>query len=260
MAGHTAIQSVNKALTLLEILLERRTPMSLQDLAVASGYPKSTTHALLTTMRSHAVIVQQSDGRYALGIRLFECGCAVSSAWDIGRLARPYLEQLASASGASAFLSLMDGSNVISFDQCISDSGLQVVPTIGSRMPLHATSQGKVLLSCKNESEVLRILNNSGMQAYTPHTITNPQKFVESLAAVRQRGYAIEDGEYRIGLRSAAAPVFDSSDQVRYALSVAGLFRRVQAEDFQNAIVQLIHQANQLSAVLGWRCQSAQSR
>ncbi len=253
MAEHSTVQSVDKAMTLLEILLRHRAPMSLQELAAASGYPKSTTHALLATMRGHAVIEQREDGRYALGIRLFECGCAVSSAWDIGRLAHPHLEQLAAAAGASAFLALLDGVNAISFDQSISDSGLQVVPAIGGRMPLHATSQGKVLLSCKSDREVLQILEKSGMQAFTPHTITDPNRFVEGLAAVRQQGYAVEDGEYRIGLRSAAAPVYDRDGRVRYALGVAGLFRRVQAEDFQNAIAHLVHQARQLSMALGWR-------
>ena len=100
---------------------------------------------------------------------------------------------------------------------------------------------------------VLQILEKSGMQAFTPHTITDPNRFVEGLAAVRRQGYAVEDGEYRIGLRSAAAPVYNRDGQVRYALGVAGLFRRVQAEDFQNAIAHLVHQARQLSMALGWR-------
>ena len=160
---------------------------------------------------------------------------------------------MAAAAGASAFLALLDGINAISFDQSISDSGLQVVPAIGGRMPLHATSQGKVLLSCKSDREVLQILEKSGMQAFTPHTITDPNRFVEGLAAVRRQGYAVEDGEYRIGLRSAAAPVYNRDGQVRYALGVSGLFRRVQAEDFQNAIAHLVHQARQLSMALGWR-------
>ena len=253
MAEQTTVHSVDKAMNLLEILLSHRNPMTLQEISTASGYPKSTVHALLTTMRNHAVIEQQQDGRYALGIRLFECGCAVSSAWDIGRLAHPYLEQLAAAADASAFLSLLDGKNAISFDQCISATGLQVVPAVGGRMPLHATSQGKVLLSCLSDREVLKILEKGGMQAFTPHTITDPQRFVADLAKVRENGYAVEDGEYRIGLRSAAAPVYDSTGQVRYALGVAGLFRRVQSEDFQNAVAHLVHQARQLSMALGWR-------
>ena len=102
------------------------------------------------------------------------------------------------ATDASAFLSLLDGRNVISFDQCISATGLQVVPAMGSRMPLHATSQGKVLLSCLSDREVLKILEKGGMQAFTPHTITDPQRFVADLTKVRENGYAVEDGEYRI--------------------------------------------------------------
>ena len=253
MADQTTVHSVDKAMNLLELLLSRHTPMTLQEIAAAAGYPKSTVHALLTTMRNHAMIEQLQDGRYTLGIRLFECGCAVSSAWDIGRLAHPHLEQLAAATDASAFLALLDGKNAISFDQCISATGLQVVPAMGGRMPLHATSQGKVLLSCLSDREALKILEKGGMQAFTPHTITDPQRFVANLAAVRENGYAVEDGEYRIGLRSAAAPVYDSTGQVRYALGVAGLFRRVQSEDFQNAVAHLVHQARQLSMALGWR-------
>ena len=110
-----------------------------------------------------------------------------------------------------------------------------------------------MLLSGRSDREVLRILEKGGMQAFTPHTITDPRRFVSDLAAVRQQGYAVEDGEYRIGLRSAAAPVYDSNGHMRYALGVAGLFRRVQSEDFQNAIGQLVHQARQLSIALGWR-------
>lgn len=253
MGAYNTVHSVDKAMTLLEILLGHRGPMTLQELSVSSGYPKSTVHALLSTMREHAVVEQQSDGRYGLGIRLFECGCAVSSAWDIGRLAHPHLEQLATVTDASAFLALLDGQNAISFDQAISATGLQVVPAVGGRMPLHATSQGKVLLSCLHDREVYRLLEKGGMQAFTPHTITDPNRFLADLAAVRERGYAVEDGEYRIGLRSAAAPVYDSSGQVRYAIGVAGLFRRVEAEDFRSAVGHLLHQARQLSIALGWR-------
>lgn len=82
-------QSVDKAMELLEVLLKNRRPMSLQELSQAAGYPKSTLHALLTTLRCHEAVRQDADSRYALGIRLFEYGCAVSGAWDITRIASP---------------------------------------------------------------------------------------------------------------------------------------------------------------------------
>lgn len=247
------VRSVGKAMTLIETLLAHRTPMSLLELSTATGYPKSTTHALLSTLREYGMIEQRPNGQYFLGIRLFECGCAVSAAWDISNLIRPYLERLSTATGASAFISSLDGDSTISLDQCAGKAGMQVVPEIGCRLPLHATSQGKLLLSRFSEAEVRKRLSANGMQAYTPHTITNPELFLSALDVIRHNGFAIEDGEYKVGLRSVSAPVRDCTGQVKYALGVVGLFRRIQSEDFQDAITQVRQLAAQLSAALGWR-------
>jgi IclR family acetate operon transcriptional repressor len=245
------VHSVDKAMELLEQLLRNRLPMTLQELSAATGYPKSTVHALLATLRRHEMVRQNDDGRYDLGIRLFECGCAVAERWDAARLARPYLERLAAQTGASAFVSLLEGDHAISLDQCAGGGGLQVIPEVGSRLPLHATAQGKLFLSRLSESDALQRLGRTGMTAYTPHTITDTGKLLHALELVRRDGYAVENGEYKIGLRAAAAPVFDQSGKVRYALGVVGLFRRVESEEFQYAVEQTVLLARQLSHALG---------
>lgn len=247
------VHSVAKAMELLEILLSRRAPMSLQELSAAAGYPKSTIHALLSTLREHAMVEQRADGRYALGMRLFECGCAVSEGWDVSKAARPFLEQLAQRADGSSYLSILDGGHVISLDQCTGGTGVQVVPEVGSRLPLHATAQGKLLLSYLSLSEARKRLLDSGLPPYTPHTIADADSLLNGMQWVRERGYAVEDGEYKIGLRSVAAPVRDSLGAVRYALGVVGLFRRVQSEEFQAAIEETVRTADALSAALGWR-------
>ena len=168
------VHSVDKAMELLELLLQNRLPMSLQELSAATGYPKSTVHALLATLRRHEMVRQDEEGRYALGIRLFECGCAVSAGWDVSRLAGPYLEKLAAQTGAGAFLSVLEGDHVISFDQCAGGDGLVVIPEVGSRLPLHATSQGKLFLSQLSDSDALQRLQRAGLHAYTPHTTPTP--------------------------------------------------------------------------------------
>ena len=245
------VHSVDKAMELLERLLQNRLPMSLQELSAATGYPKSTVHALLATLRRHEMVRQNEDGRYSLGIRLFECGCAVSAGWDISRLAGPYLEKLAAQTGAGAFLSVLEGDHVISFDQCAGGDGLVVIPELGSRLPLHATSQGKLFLSQFSDSDVLQRLQCAGLHAYTPHTITDTGQLLHALEIIRREGYAIEDGEYKIGLRSVAAPVTDRSGQPRYALGVVGLFRRVGSDEFRHAVEQTVLHARQLSRALG---------
>ena len=83
------IHSVAKAITLLDILTEKGKPVALTDLYRETGWPKSTIHGLLSTMRAYGLIEQGADGRYWLGIRLFEYGCAVSGSWDISAIARP---------------------------------------------------------------------------------------------------------------------------------------------------------------------------
>lgn len=251
--GASTIHSVDKAMCLLELLLQYRQPMTLLELSERSGYPKSTAYAMLSTMREHGMIEQRQDGRYYLGIRLFECGCAVSSAWDISAVARPYLDRLASRTEASAFLSRMEGGDVVTFDYSARGGGLQVVPEIGCRLSLHATSQGKLLLSRLSSDEVHQHLEKAGMQAFTPHTVTEEAVLTDELRRIREQGYSVEDGEYKVGLRSISAPVRDHTGSVRYALGVVGLFRRVRSEDFQNAIDQTVQQAKELSAALGYR-------
>ena len=250
--GGTRVRSVAKAMELLEALLRRRAPMSLQELSAAAGYPKSTVHALLSTLRDYSMVTQTPDGSYWLGLRLFECGCAVSSSWDVSRIARPYLEQLAARTGGSAFLSVPEGDHALSFDQCAGGAGVQVVPEVGSRLPLHATSQGKLLLAFLPAGEARARLARAGLPPYTPHTVTDPDALLAELQQIRERGWAVEDGEYRIGLRSVSAPVRDGLGAVRCAVGVVGLFRRAQSDEFRAVIAQTVAAADALSAALGY--------
>ena len=240
------ILSVNKAMKLIEILLDARRPLMLRELAERSGFPKSTVHGLLFTMTQHAVIRQYADGRYGLGIRLYECGTAVSESWDISTIAHPHLEKLAQVTGAGAFITYFDGTNVISFDRCAGSGGLQVIPEIGMRMSLHATAQGKLFLSALSRSRVLSLLREEGMTAFTPHTITDTENMMAELDAIRVRGYAIEHGEYRRGLMGAAAPIHEHNGNLQYALGIVGLFRSVTSEDFQSAISQMLAEAEKI--------------
>ena len=104
MAGNM-ILSVAKAMELLQLLNQIGKPVPLTELVQRSGYPKSTVFGLLATMRAYDVVTQTADGKYALGLRLFEYGRQVERSWDISLVARPYMELLTQQSGASVMLS-----------------------------------------------------------------------------------------------------------------------------------------------------------
>ncbi len=249
----TKINSVDKAMELLDIMRKADSVMSLQELTEQSGFSKSTVHALLSTMCRHDVVSREKGGRYRLGVRLFEYGCAVANGWDISREARPYLEELSEKAHASSFLSIIKGSDVMIIEQYAGGSGLHVTLDVGTRLPLHATAQGKVLLAQMGEAGAARYLRESTMHAYTPHTIVDGETLLRSLPDIRANGYAVGDGEFKIGLRSVSAPVYDNAGRVCYAIGVAGLFRSTRSDEFRDAVQQTLSAAKRLSELLGFR-------
>ena len=246
----TKVKSLDKALTLLDLLASRDGGMKLSQLSELSGYPKSTAHALLSTMRDRGVVSQLDNGAYTLGIKLFEYGAAVSRGFDISTLAKPYLERLSSLTGSTAVISMADNRGVVSFDYAFPSGGVRVMPEIGVRLPLHATSQGKLILAHLQKHTRDALLKKARMIPFTPHTVTDTAQLIRSLDEISEQGYAVEDGEYKIGLRSVSAPVFDNAGQIRYALTTIGFFRRAVSEDFLNAVKHTVEQAKRLSAAL----------
>ena len=149
-------------------------------------------------------------------------------------------------------LSCVEGSDIVVIDQRVSGTGIQVASEIGGRTPLHATSQGKLLLSRLPDATVRYLMNTCGMAPFTPHTIVDLATLTEELERIRQWGYAIENGEYKIGLRSVSAPVFDREGQMRYTLTVVGLFRHVASGEFEEAVDMVCAAAGSLSRELGY--------
>ena len=246
------VKSLQKAIDLLDELSRSKNGLSLSELSKRCGYPKSTVHALVSTMRDRGLLRQLPDGSYALGIRLFEYGSAVSRGFDISNIARPYLESLSALTGANSVITMLDGIHAVSVDYAVSPSGVQILPEIGVRLPLHCTSQGKLMLAFQPAGRIKAFVHQDGMRQYTPHTITEPDSLYAVLSEIRTLGFAIEDGEYKVGLRSVSAPVFNGAGELKYALTTIGFFRRVRSEEFSKATDATVKQAMMLSAALGY--------
>lgn len=245
------IKSLSKAIDILDAVCAHPGGITLGELAEACGYPRSTTHALISTMRDRGLINQTDSGRYTPGLKLFEYGSAVSRGFDISTLARPHLESLSSRTGANSVISRLDGADVVSFDYAVSPTGVQILPEIGVRLPLYCTSQGKLMLAMLPRHKAASVLRRLTLRPYTPHTIVTPEALSEELDTIRAQGYAVENGEYKVGLRSISAPVYDNSGEVRYALTTIGFFRRISSEDFVTATECTVSQAGMLSSALG---------
>ncbi len=255
MVDGNIILSVAKAMELLQLMSRAGKPVLLKELAALCGYPKSTVFGLLTTMRAYDVVTQIPDGRYALGMRLFEYGRQVERSWDISLVARPYMEHLCRETGASVMLSVYEGGSVITLDQVESREGLRIVSDIGFRLPVFCTSQGKVFLAHMSRAGAENLLRSQSLTQFTPHTITDIPSLLREVEVCRTQGYAIENGEYKIGLRSISAPIYNVGREVQYTVGIIGMLRSTHSDEFRAAVQRLCATATMISAALGYRKQ-----
>jgi len=254
MEEKTKIKSLGKAMDVLSLMAEKQRSLSLTEIAKLSGYPISTVYGIMATLRDYDIVEQShSDGKYILGRRLFEWGMSVSYVWDVSAVAHPVMEDISRQIGESVILSMLDGTEAMVIDHVEAYGGLRVAARPGSRLPLNATSQGKVLLAYKANSEVKHIMRKAGYVEYTPHTIVTEEKLFNELDIVSKRGYGIEDGEFRVGLRSVSAPIYGMSGKVEYALTMTGMFRRVTSKEFEEAIGLITKAAEKISYLLGYK-------
>jgi DNA-binding IclR family transcriptional regulator len=121
----------------------------------------------------------------------------------------------------------------------------------GSRAPAHCTSVGKVLLAYQSPEDVQEIIGN-GLTRFTDNTVTAPDKLLEELAAIRQKGYAVDDEEIEVGLRCIAAPVRNHSGNVIAAVGVAAPVQRMSKKNLQTTAPTVVAAADSISRRLGY--------
>lgn len=248
------VQSVGRAIKLLETLAEYARDISLTELAKAVGWPPSTVHGLLSTLRDHHYVEQAPvSGHYRLGIRLFELGNIVARGWDIRELAAPHMQRLNSELGEMVQLATVDRDEVLYIDRLDSNRLMRIVSDIGARLPMHCTGLGKAMLAYLNESEVRKIAKKSGLPAMTPKTITALPDLLKELEKVRENGYAIDDCEIMEGLRCVAAPILNRNNKADYAISVSGFSVNMQGERLEKVIQKVTAAAKQISEDIGVR-------
>ncbi|MGI9862769.1 IclR family transcriptional regulator [Moorella naiadis] len=250
----TQIRSVAKALMVLDVLAANKRDMSLTEIARVMDVPKSTLHGLLATLRDLGYLEQSSfDGRYRLGIRLFEMGNIVANNWDVRKVTAPYIDKLVDELEETVHLVVLDKGEVLYIDKRESQQSLRIVSQVGMRLPAHCTGVGKVLLAYLHPTEVKQIITTKGLPRYTRHTITNPRRLEAELEKIRTVGYAVDNEEIMDGLLCVAAPIRDHNGKVCAALSVAGPVARLEGERFQRAVELVTQTAVEISAGLGYQ-------
>jgi IclR family KDG regulon transcriptional repressor len=248
----TGLSSVANSLRLIRAFSEDRYEIGISDLAKRLGLAKSTVHRLASTLLDQGMLEQNAgDGKYRLGLALFELGTLVRRKMDFTVEARPFLRTLMEKTGETVHLAILDHDSVLYIITHESKQALRMGSKVGTRVPVHSTAVGKTLLAFQPEAEVARIIA-LGLPASAPNTIVDAKALQRELALVRARNYAVDDEESEVGLRSIAAPVFSHSGNVVAAISIAGPVHRMTRKMLLGWGRELVEAADAVSQRLGW--------
>lgn len=220
------VQSLKRAFDLLELMAAAGGEVALSRLAADSGLPVPTIHRIVRTLVAGGYVQQMSSRRYTLGPRLI--GLGASASHTVETWASPHLEALAESTGESANLAMLDVDRIVYVAQAASTRHtMRMFTEVGRRVYAHCTGVGKALLARMPDDEVRRLVGRAGLPATTGRTITTLPALLDELALVRERGYAVDDGEQEEGVRCVAVALPGS---LRAAVSVSGPASRVAHE------------------------------
>ncbi len=222
----SGVQSLDRAMALLEHLADAGGAMRLAELEVATGLPLPTIHRLLNSLAHNGYVRREPSRRYALGPRLIRLGETAVRALG-GSWAGPRLAELVAEIGETANMAVLEADSVVYVAQVPSAHSMRMFTEVGRRVAAHSTGVGKALLSQLPDNQVLELLRRTGMPAMTPRTHTDPIAFLAELAEIREQGWAVDDAEQEAGVRCVAVPVHDAP--AWSALSVSGPSGRITA-------------------------------
>lgn len=241
---------MDRALTIMEELA-RIGEAGVTELAGGLGVHKSTAFRLVTTLEAHGLVEQTEDrGKYRLGVGLLRLAGATTARLDVVQEARPITRQLAATTGETVNISVLADKSAFYLDQVAGSSALQPHNWVGQHIPLHATSNGKVLLSGLDEERLDALL--AELPAFTGHTITAREDLAAELERVRRQGYATAVDELEIGLAAVAAPIRNAHGDVIASMSVSGPTFRLSEDRLAEVIPLLVRAAEDVSHRLGW--------
>ncbi|MCA1670020.1 MAG: IclR family transcriptional regulator [Thermomicrobia bacterium] len=225
------MQTVERALRVLERVAAFPRPTSLTEVANAAGLHPSTTYRLLGTLVQMGYVARDGrTGLYRLGLKLLRMSHALEDQLDIRAIAFPVMERIVMQEDETVALVIRTGATAVVIERVQCARQIRSVMSVGSHGPLHCTAAGKILLAWLTPPDIEAILTQASPVRYTARTITEPAALLAELAKVRAQGIALNRGERADDLVGIAGPVRNARGRVIAALSLSGPAQRLGPE------------------------------
>jgi len=244
------IGSLEKGIKILETIIEHG-ELTVTAAANLLGLNRASAHRFITTLRDLGYVRKNQHGNYEASFRMLELGMKQANKFEIRRLAKPVMRDLAAEFDETVNLGILNQNQVVYLDKVDSRELLRMDSGVGTACQASATALGKAMVAFLPEEELEAYFDGLTFTALTPNTITSPEQLRRDLEKIRKRGYAIDNEELALDLYCIAAPIYDFNGYPPYSLSVSGPSRRIKS--LKNLPARLLECTTLLSRQLGYR-------
>lgn len=248
------LQSLDRAVAVLELLSESEGPLGLTDVCERMGLHKSTAHRALMVLERCGLIERTPENRFRLGLKLYELGSRAVEQIDLRARVHPWFRRLSAQVGETVHLGVLQKTSVVYLDKIEPiNRRVWLASRIGASNPVYCTAMGKAMLAFLPEEAAGDILARIRFVRFTARTLMTPEALKRSLERVRRRGYAIDDEEVEPGVRCVGAPILNDSGYPMAAVSVSGPTSRITQQSVPAIAEHLLRCCREISASLGVR-------
>jgi len=248
------INSVDKAITLLNCFSSEEPVLSVGSIAKTTGNTPSTVSRLMSTMEKRGVVEKApGHGRYRLGSQVYLWGLLSSAHHELTAMARSEMEELRDRCGEEVSLHIVLDDHRTCLERVPSRHAIAMTGTTGGRLPLHAGASGRVLLAFMEPEIRDAILEGRDFARFTPNTLTERDRLEAELQNTREQGYAVSKEEREPGAYSVVAPIRDSDGRVVASLAIAGPLYRLDDDRLERHVADVQTTAASISGKLGYR-------
>lgn len=226
------IASMVKGLKLIEAFSAETPRLSITQASERSGLDRATSRRVLLTL--HREGYADYDGKFfSLTPRVLRLGMSALASLPLPQIVQPWIDYLSEQIEQSCSVALLDETEIVYIARAAQKRVMSIGLMPGSRLPAHITSLGRVLLAALHHAEARQIVETSDLSPRTRFSATDPCDIMRRIVAAQAQGFAVNDQEIEVGLRSIAVPLFDRSGRVVAALNVGMAAVRVDHDDLQ---------------------------
>ena len=249
--NNESVTAVSRTMAVLEALGQCPEESGVSEIAQKLDMSKSTVYRFLQTLKSLGYVVQDSEDRYRLSVRLFELGSKALPHIDLVREAEPGMRTINELTSETVHLGILDEDNIVYVHKIDSRYNLRMYSRIGLRAPLYCTGIGKVRMAWRDEQDVRKRLASETFQPRTANTLSSLEAYLEELALIRSQGYGEDKEEFEENMRCLAAPIHDRFGHVIAGMSVSFPCFRFREELKEEYVQELLKTAQAISRRLG---------